>query len=77
MKIPFTKCHANGNDFILFMNTNFPEIFRRPSIIERLCDRHTGVGADGLFVISPSKNCDYFLGFGTISGLPGPLIKNS
>ena len=63
MKIPFTKCHANGNDFILILSENFPDIDAKESIIQRLCNRHTGIGSDGLFIISPSKNNDFLLDY--------------
>jgi len=63
MKIPFIKCHANGNDFILIFAENFPESDNRESIIKQLCLRHTGIGADGLFIISPSKKNDFLLDY--------------
>ena len=45
--IPFVKTHALGNDFILVEGTervppNYPDFARR------ICDRHFGIGADGL-----------------------------
>ncbi|OGI10699.1 MAG: diaminopimelate epimerase [Candidatus Margulisbacteria bacterium GWF2_35_9] len=55
----FTKMHGTGNDFILVncMNediskTNWPEISTR------LCDRHFGIGADGLILVLPSNKYD-------------------
>lgn len=63
MKIPFTKCHANGNDFILILSEHFPEVDDKESIIQRLCNRHTGIGADGLFIISPSENNEFLLDY--------------
>ncbi|MBC8256416.1 MAG: diaminopimelate epimerase [Candidatus Marinimicrobia bacterium] len=63
MKIPFTKCHANGNDFILILSEYFPEVDDKESIIQRLCNRHTGIGADGLFIISPSEKNDFSLDY--------------
>ncbi len=63
MKIPFTKCHANGNDFILILSDNFPEVDDKEPIIQRLCNRHTGIGADGIFIISPSEKNDFSLDY--------------
>ena len=63
MKILFTKYHANGNDFILVLNEDFPEKFREPDIISRLCQRQIGIGADGMFIISSSKDYDFFLDY--------------
>jgi diaminopimelate epimerase len=50
MRIPFTKAHGAGNDFLLTWATDalcgdLPEITRL------ICDRHTGVGADGWLLV--------------------------
>ncbi len=48
----FTKVHSLGNDFLII---DIPKKERLPSIndlAKKLCDRHTGVGADGLLLIS-------------------------
>ena len=76
MKILFTKYHANGNDFILVMDEDFPERFRQPNIINRLCCRRIGVGADGMFIISPSKNYDFFLDYYNADGSWEALCAN-
>ena len=43
----FAKLHALGNDFLLLdpAETGAPE--KRGELTRRMCDRHTGVGADG------------------------------
>ena len=76
MKILFTKYHANGNDFILVMNEDLPEKFRQPKIINRLCGRRTGIGADGMFIISPSKDYDFFLDYYNADGSWESLCAN-
>ena len=63
MKIHFTKCHANGNDFILILSENFPDVDAKESLIQLLCTRHTGIGADGLFIIHPSEQIDFMLDY--------------
>ena len=68
MKFLFTKYHANGNDFILVLDEYFPEKFRRPDIISRLCHRRVGIGADGMFIISSLKDCDFFLDYYNADG---------
>ena len=45
----FTKAHAYGNDF-LYVRTPDVAGVRRDALARELCDRHTGVGADGLIV---------------------------
>ena len=54
----FTKMHGLGNDFILVdcFRDNLPGDYSE--IARRLCDRHFGVGADGLILILPSETAD-------------------
>ncbi len=75
-KIPFTKYHANGNDFILVLVENFPKKLRNAEIISRLCNHHFGIGADGLFIISPSKECDFKLDYYNADGSWETLCAN-
>ena len=63
MKIPFTKCHANGNDFIFLFSNELNIDILNESLIKQLCNRHTGIGADGLFVISSSDKYDFILDY--------------
>ncbi len=53
--VRFSKLHATGNDFLVV------DASARPALVDelggplatRLCDRHTGIGADGLLVLLP------------------------
>src|SRR5580704_10260060 len=54
MKIPFTKAHGARNDFLLTPRQEVPENVDFPAAARAICDRHTGVGADGWLLISPS-----------------------
>ncbi len=56
--IPFTKVNGNGNDFILFEAAKCPSTIRDAGFIQRLCDRHKGVGGDGMLVISDSSDSE-------------------
>ena len=76
MKIIFSKYHANGNDFILVLDKNFPDKFRSPNIIARLCNRQFGIGADGLFVISDSIQNDFLLDYYNSDGSWETLCAN-
>ena len=76
MKIIFSKYHANGNDFILVLDKNFPEKFRRPNIISHLCLRRIGIGADGMFIIFSSKDYDFFLDYYNADGSWETLCAN-
>lgn len=50
MTIPFTKAHGAGNDFLLSWADRIPA-GDLPSIARAICDRHTGVGADGWILV--------------------------
>jgi diaminopimelate epimerase len=45
----FTKMNGAGNDFVLLDNRT-GELQLPPEVIARLCDRHGGVGADGVLL---------------------------
>ena len=51
--IPFTKVHGLGNNFVLFEARRCPATIRDAAFIQRVCQRHTGVGADGVLIVSP------------------------
>lgn len=44
------KAHAYGNDFILLEEARVPPEMDRRLLARRLCDRHRGLGADGLII---------------------------
>ena len=50
----FSKMHGAGNDFIIVDQTHSVRKFT-PERIQRLCDRHKGIGADGLILLSKSS----------------------
>lgn len=45
---PFLKYHGLGNDFVVVEAHRWPDA---PELARRICDRHRGVGADGLLVV--------------------------
>jgi len=53
----FQKMHGLGNDFIL-MDEIDPSQYNLPELAIKLCDRHQGIGADGIILILPSKIAD-------------------
>ena len=53
----FQKMHGLGNDFIL-MNGIEPSNFNLQELAIKLCDRHQGIGADGIILILPSEIAD-------------------
>lgn len=57
MLIPFIKMHAQGNDFVILdgFASVLPEL-PFPILAEQMCRIHTGIGADGLVLLSPCDN---------------------
>lgn len=53
----FTKMHGLGNDFIV-IDAMEKEYFPTPDDARRLCNRRTGIGADGLMLVMPSQKAD-------------------
>jgi diaminopimelate epimerase len=54
--IPFVKASACGNDFLIIDGSYVPADIAKLS--RRLCDRHEGVGADGVEWLFPAKDAD-------------------
>ena len=46
------KAHAYGNDFLLAQETDVAAATDRPALARALCERHRGIGADGLITYS-------------------------
>jgi diaminopimelate epimerase len=53
--IEFTKGHGTGNDFVLYADPD-GEATLTPAQIAAICDRHFGVGADGVIRAIRSRN---------------------
>lgn len=54
MSIAFTKGQGTGNDFILVLDEP-GQLDLTPSQVARMCDRHFGIGADGLIRVTPTS----------------------
>lgn len=56
LSLPFEKVQGTGNDFVLFDGFATPlpiETLTRPEVARALCDRHFGIGSDGLLLLLP------------------------
>ncbi len=54
----FTKMQAIGNDFVII--DLFRESLPNPeAVAEKMCDRHFGIGADGIIIVGPSEKYDF------------------
>jgi diaminopimelate epimerase len=55
MLLHFYKMNGAGNDFIVIDNRDL-SIQLDAATIEALCDRHRGIGADGLLAVEPAEH---------------------
>src|SRR5262245_31405676 len=58
MTIPFSKAHGAQNDFLLTWRDKLPAAEDFAAAAIAICNRNTGVGADGWIVVSPSAEAD-------------------
>jgi len=76
MKIPFTKAHGAHNDFLITWRDQIPEDADLPTLARAICDRHTGVGADGWLILSPTPEADAALKLWNSDGSTSELSGN-
>lgn len=73
--IEFVKAHGLGNDFILIDDLDGTISFS-PNQVKLLCDRHYGIGADGLIIARPSSKADAFMLFYNPDGSQAEMCGN-
>src|ERR1700751_4183975 len=72
----FTKMNGAGNDFILIDN-RAGDIHLDRSQIARLCDRHRGIGADGILLLeNPSDHADFRMRYFNADGGEAEMCGN-
>jgi diaminopimelate epimerase len=54
--VKLVKAHALGNDFLLVEDGAVPPHADRPTLTRDLCDRHRGIGADGVIFFSKAPS---------------------
>jgi diaminopimelate epimerase len=54
MILDFTKMNGAGNDFVIIDNRDLDKNLSKDQIAD-LCDRHRGIGADGLLAVEPAE----------------------
>jgi diaminopimelate epimerase len=78
MKIKFTKMHGLGNDFIL-IDCLDRELGNHPflsNLSKKTCDRHFGIGADGLILILSSEKADFRMRIYNSDGTEAQMCGN-
>ncbi len=76
MQLPFTKMNGAGNDFIMLDNRD-EKLVLDSSRIALLCDRHRGVGADGVLAVEPPvKGADFRMRYYNADGGEAEMCGN-
>ncbi len=79
MSIPFLKVQGAGNDFLLIdalgENAHRSEL-DWPSLASRVCDRHFGVGADGILIAEETDVADARMVIVNADGSDGEMCGN-
>ena len=78
MELKFVKMEGIGNDFILIDDRDefIEKTISYPELACRLCDRHFGIGADGLILIEKDDNFDFLMRYFNADGKEGTMCGN-
>lgn len=71
----FLKMHGTGNDFVLVDDRECQER-DWSALAVRMCDRHFGVGSDGVLLVLPSEVADYRMVMYNPDGTEGEMCGN-
>lgn len=76
MKVEFFKYQGTGNDFIIIDNRTEQYENLSTKQIRYLCNRHFGIGADGLMTLGKNDTLDFELKYYNADGKKGSLCGN-
>jgi diaminopimelate epimerase len=78
MKLPFTKMHDLGNDFVVMdaRAAVAPPIHDWPALARAMCERHCGVGADQLLLVCDSTRADVMMRLFNTDGFEAEMCGN-
>lgn len=75
-KIKFCKYEGTGNDFIMIdgINNIVPKL--SSDLIQQMCNRRFGIGADGVIILKTKENYDFEMAFYNSDGNKGTMCGN-
>jgi diaminopimelate epimerase len=74
-ELRFAKYHGTGNDFVLVEDLD-DSLRLSPGLIAAICDRHLGVGADGVIRITRSPAGGFFMDYSNADGSVAEMCGN-
>ena len=72
----FCKAHGLGTDFVIVWEKDAPAGTDWSAAAKALCDRHTGIGADGVLLLQPSERHDFFMSVYNSDGSRAEMCGN-
>lgn len=76
MEITFYKYQGTGNDFVIIDNRDLSFPRENTQLVNFLCDRRFGVGADGLMLLNPSDSYDFTMVYYNADGTESTMCGN-
>jgi diaminopimelate epimerase len=76
MDVEFYKFHGAGNDFIMIDARKLDSGYFNSERVRLMCDRHFGIGADGLILLSGSNSEGYRMIYFNSDGKEGTMCGN-
>jgi diaminopimelate epimerase len=73
--VEFVKAHGTGNDFVVLEDLE-DRLELSPQLVRAVCDRHLGIGADGLIRIAPGRRAPFFMDYRNADGSVAEMCGN-
>ena len=76
MLVHFSKYHGTGNDFVMIDGRELYPSLLDQNLIQKMCHRRFGIGADGLIVLEKSDQNDFAMRYFNADGREGTMCGN-